>query len=170
MLSKLINKSFNCISRAMDMLCLFLGDDYDFTSSDGKTVKVAEFSLHFQTQWRFRKDDTILLASRDIYEPYCKDVADDWEYDIIGRPDCESSIFDVFSKGFSAKMKDTIVTECHISKTSDITIRFSNDVVFEQFTPSSQKCEEWRLIDYKNNLHTICYDENGDSHLSSITN
>ena len=84
MLSKLINKPFNCISRAVDMLCLFLGDDYDITSTDGRTVKVAEFSLHLQTQWRFRKDNTILLASRDIYEPYSKDVAEDWEYDIIG--------------------------------------------------------------------------------------
>ena len=161
MLSKLINKPFNCISRAVDMLCLFLGDNYDFTSADGRTVKVAEFSLHLQTQWRFSKDNTILLASRDIYEPYSKDVAENWEYDIIGRPDCESSIFDVFAKTFAMKMQDAIVTECQLSKTNDITIGFSNGVVFEQFTPASQKCEEWRLIDYKNNLHTICYDENG---------
>ena len=161
MLSKLINKPFNCISRAVDMLCLFLGDDYDFTSTDGRTVKVAEFSLHLQTQWRFSKDNTIFLASGDIYEPYSKDVAEDWEYDIIGRADCESSIFDVFAKSFSMKMQGAIVTECHLSKTNDITIRFSNGVVFEQFTPTSQKCEEWRLIDYKNNLHTICYDKNG---------
>jgi len=143
------------------MLCLFLGDDYDFTATDGRTVKVAEFSLHLQTQWRFRNDDTILLASRDIYEPYNKDVSEDWEYDVTGRPDCESSIFDVLAKSFSTKMHDVIVTECHLSKTNDITIRFSNGVVFEQFTPASQKCEEWRLIDYKNSLHTICYDENG---------
>lgn len=161
MLSKLINKPFNCISRTVDMLCLFLGYDYDFTSTDGRTVKVAEFSLHLQTQWRFRKDDTILLASRDIYEPYRKEVAEDWEYDIIGRADNESSVFDVLAKSFSIEMQNAIVTECHLSKTKDITIRFSNGVVFEQFTPASQRCEEWRLIDYKNNLHTICYDENG---------
>ena len=103
MLSKLINKPFNCISRAVDMLCLFLGDDYDFTSTNGRTVKVAEFSLHLQTQWRFRKDNTILLASRDIYEPYNKDVAEDWAYDIIGRPDCEGSILMYFPKVFLQK-------------------------------------------------------------------
>ena len=67
MLSKLINKPFNCISRAVDMLCLFLGDDYDFTSTNGRTVKVAEFSLHLQTQWRFRKDNTILLALISLF-------------------------------------------------------------------------------------------------------
>lgn len=162
MLSKLLNRPFNCISRAADMLCLFLGEDYEFTAFDGRTVEVAEFSLHLQTQWRFCEGDKILLASRDIYEPYSNDVVDDWEYDIIGRPDCESSIFDVFAKDFSKKMKNAIVTECHLSKTNDITIQFSNGVVFEQFTPASRKCEEWRLIDYKNNLHTICYYENGE--------
>ena len=161
MLSKLINKPFNCISRAVDMLCLFLGDDYDFTSVDGRTVKVSEFSLHLQTQWRFRNNDTILLASRDIYEPYNQNVAEDWEYDIIGRPDNESSIFDVLSKRFSLQMQNAIITECYLSQTNDITILFSNGVVFEQFTSTSQKCEEWRLIDYKNDLHTICYDEDG---------
>lgn len=143
------------------MLCLFLGDDYDFTSVDGRTVKVSEFSLHLQTQWRFRNNDTILLASRDIYEPYNQNVAEDWEYDIIGRPDNESSIFDVLSKRFSLQMQNAIITECYLSQTNDITILFSNGVVFEQFTSTSQKCEEWRLIDYKNDLHTICYDEDG---------
>ncbi len=161
MLSKLINKPFNCICRAIDMLCLLLGDDYDIASTDGRTIKVAEFSLHVQTQWRFRKNNTILLASRDIYEPYSKEVAEDWEYDIIGRPEHESSVFDVLVKGFSIKMQDAIINECQLSETNDITIQFSNGVVFEQFTPASQKCEEWRLIDYKNNLHTICYDEDG---------
>ena len=161
MLSKLINKPFNCISRAVDMLCLFLGDDYDITAMDGRTIKVAEFSLHVQSQWRFRENGSILLASQDIYEPYGNDIADDWEYDIVGRPDCESSVFDVFAKSFSSKMQDSIVTECRLSETNDITIRFSNGVFFEQFTPASRKCEEWRLIDYKNGLHTICYDENG---------
>lgn len=44
---------------------------------------------------------------------------------------------------------------------NDVNIIFSNGVVFEQFTPMSVKREEWRLIDYKNNSHTICYDEDG---------
>lgn len=161
MLSKLVDKPFRCISRAVDMLCLFVGEDYDFTSTAGKTMKVTELSLHVQSQWRFRKGDTILLASDDIYEPYSQTVSESWEYDIVGRPDSESSLFDVLVKGFSMKMQGAIVTECGLSETNDITIRFSNGVVFEQFAPDSRKREQWRLIDYKNNLHTICYDENG---------
>ena len=160
-LSKLLNKPFNYICRAVDMFCLFLGDDYNFTSTNGGIVKVAEYSLHFQSQWRFRENGMILLASRDIYEPYRTDVTEDWEYDIIGRPDCESSVFDVIAKNLSAKMQNAVVTECHLSQTNDITVIFSNGVIFEQFTPASRKCEEWRLIDYKNSLHTICYDEDG---------
>lgn len=47
----LINKKFNCISRACDMLCLFVGDNYAFVSR-GREINVADFSLHIQTQWR----------------------------------------------------------------------------------------------------------------------
>lgn len=161
MLSKLVDKPFRCISRAVDMLCLFVGEDYDFTSTVGGKIAVTELSLHVQSQWRFRKDDTILLASEDIYEPYNQAAPKDWEYDIVGRPDSESSLFDVLAKGFSMKMQGAIVTEYGISNMNDITIRFSNGVVFEQFVPASRKREQWRLIDYKNDLHTICYDENG---------
>ena len=159
MLFKLINKPFNCISRVVDMLCLFLGDDYDFTSADGRTVRVAEFSLHLQTQWRFREDSNILLASRDIYEPYCENVPKDWRYDLIGRPDELSSIFDVRAKALRAKMQGAVVTECRLSAVNDMVISFSNGVFFEQFIPASQKDEEWRLIDYKSGEHIICYGE-----------
>ena len=161
MLSMLVNKKFNTISRAIDMMCLFLGEDYSFLSSRGKQIDVAEFSLHFQTQWRFRKGGTILLASRDIYEPYSENVPEDWAYDLLGRPDELSSVFDVYSKKLKDMMRDAYVVDCGLSETNDISIRFSNGVLFEQFTPATRKDEEWRLIDYINDVHILCYDEDG---------
>lgn len=87
MLSRVIGKKFNNINRVIDMLCLFLGEEYTFINSRGKKIDVAEYSFHFQTQWRFREGSVILLASRDIYEPNCKDVPEDWQYDVrkVGR-------------------------------------------------------------------------------------
>ena len=143
------------------MLCLFLGEDYAFTGTRGKRIDVAEFSLHCQTQWRFRDDNNILLASRDIYEPYSENVPEDWQFDLIGRPDELSSLFDVRTKALILKMQGAVVTDCHLSAVNDLVITFSNGVVFEQFMPTSQKDEEWRLIDYINNMHIVCYDENG---------
>ncbi len=161
MLSRLLGKEFNCISRACDMLCLFLGENFTFTGTCGEQVNVAEFSFHFQTQWRFRKDKNILLASRDIYEPYSENVPDDWQYDLIGRSDEMSSVFDVQAKALTLKMRGATVADYHISAVNDLAIIFSNGVIFEQFTPASQKDEEWRLIDYNNDVHLVCYGGKG---------
>ncbi|MCQ4023037.1 MULTISPECIES: hypothetical protein [unclassified Ruminococcus] len=160
-MSRLLGKKFNCISRACDMLCLFLGENFTFTDTRGKQYDVAEFSLHFQTQWRFREDKNILLASRDICEPYSENVPDDWQYDLIGRSDEMSSVFDVQAKALALKMQGATVADYHISTVNDLVIIFSNGVVFEQFTPASQKEEEWRLIDYINDVHLVCYGEKG---------
>lgn len=161
MVQRIIGKKFNRVSRAVDMLCLFLGEDYTITNHHGKQIAVAEYSIHFQTQWRFREDNTILLASRDVYEPYCEDVPDDWKYDLIGRPDELSSVFDVQAKALKAKMQGAVVTECRLSPVNDMVIVFSNGVIFEQFMPASRKDEEWRLIDYKKDEHIVCYEEDG---------
>lgn len=163
MLSMLIGKRFNNISRAADMLCLFLGEDYIFTNTNGAQIRVAEYSIHFQTQWRFRDNKSILLASRDIYEPYSENAPEDWQFDPIGRADDQSSIFDVKSKSFICNMQETSVVDCHLSSMNDLSITFSNGVTFEQFMSASKKDEEWRLIDYKNNTHLVCYDENGST-------
>lgn len=162
MISMLLNKKFNNISRAVDMLCLFLGEDYSFISQNGQRIDVAEYSLHFQTQWRFREKNAILLASRDIYEPFDESISKDWEYDITGRPDELSSVFDVRAKQLRSTMEGTVVIKCLLTATNDIILEFSNGVVFEQFTPASRKDEEWRIIDYINDTHIVCYDEEGN--------
>ena len=142
------------------LICFaFLGEDHTTAGFRGKQIKVAEYSIHFQTQWRFREKDTILLASRDVYEPYCENVPEDWQYDLIGRPDELSSVFDVQAKALKAKMQGTVVTECRLSPVNDLVIAFSNGVIFEQFMPASRKDEEWRLIDYKNDEHIVCYED-----------
>ena len=161
MVSRIVGKQFNRICRVVDMLCLLLGEDYIITNHRGKHQKTAEYAIHFQTQWRFRQDNIILLASRDVYESYCEDVPEDWEYDLIGRPDELSSVFDVQAKVLKAKMQGAVVTECRLSPVNDMVIVFSNGVVLEQFMPASRKDEEWRLIDFKNDEHIVCYEEDG---------
>ena len=101
------------------------------------------------------------MASGDVYEPFCDNVPDDWQYDLIGRSDELSSVFDVYAKALMDKMRGTVVSECHLSEINDMTIIFSNGVIFEQFMSESRKNEEWRLIDYIKETHIVCYDENG---------
>lgn len=88
----------------------------------------------------------------------CEDVPEDWEYDLIGRPDELSSVFDVQAKTLKAKIQGAVVTECRLS---DMVIVFSNGVIFEQFMSAFRKDEVWRLIDYKKDEHIVCYEEDG---------
>ncbi len=155
MLSKLLNKKFYSIHRAVDMLMLNIGDDYEMTSYDKQPCIVSEYALHIQSPWRFRKGS-------DIYVPYCDNVPDEWEYDIVGRSDELSSIFDVCSKQFSEVMQGSTIVECNLSEINDVFLMFSNGVVFEHFITDTRKCEEWRLIDCANDLHTVCYDCDGE--------
>ena len=155
-MQRIVGKKFHCISRAVDMLCLFLGEDYVITSHRGKRIDVAEYSLHVQTLWNVREDDIVLLTAENIYEPYCENAPADWQYDLIERPDEISSVFDVKAKKLNAKMQNTVVVECALSAQDNLMITFSNGVIFELVMPAAGDEEAWRLIDYKNDVHIVC--------------
>ena len=95
-MNRIIGKPFNSICRIVDLLGLYFGDDVEVELSRGLQQK-PQFSLHIQTQWRFRKDERILLASRDIYTPFDPSADADWRFDIVGREPAQSSVFDAIS-------------------------------------------------------------------------
>ena len=149
--------------RAMDMLCLNFGETFQ-----EKIVRIGnqvisrkvfpEYSLHLQTQWRFICDNQIILGSRDIYTPFSDNAGDDWDYAPQGRPDTDSSIFDVVSKRLAQDLTGHYVVKSTLSPFGDIFIQFSNGYRFEAFIPASAKDEEWRLIDSKSDEHLVFYD------------
>ena len=161
-MNRLINQPFHSMHRAADMLCLNFGK-----TREERTIKIRgqnllfrypEYSLQLQVQWRFVYQKQILLGSRDIYKPFSQDVGEDWDYDPIGRPDSESSVFDVVSKRVSQELLEHHVVDCVVSPVGDIQITFSNGYTFEVFIPASYKDEEWRLIDFVKDEHLIFYD------------
>ena len=161
-MNRLIGQPFHSMHRAMDMLCLNFGNTWDErirnVHSRMLLFRYPEYSLHLQVQWRFTFENRILLGSRDIYEPFSKDVGEDWDYDEMDRPDEESSIFDVVHKQVAQALLGHHVTECIVSPLGDIRIVFSNGYIFEVFIPASYQTEEWRLIDFPKDEHLIFYD------------
>ena len=157
-MKEIIGKPFKNITRAADMLCLHIGENI-VKNINNKERIVSEFSFHIQIQWRFIQNNTILLASRDIYEPYDENVPDDWDYDIVGRAKEESSIFDVLNDEIVSLLKNTIITDCYVSPLGDLKILFSNGVVFETFTSTSRKEEVWRFINFTSGEHTVIFDD-----------
>lgn len=156
-MQSLVNKTFHSIFRAADMLCLNIGNELSITVNDKKRI-VSEFSFHIQTQWRFLKDGEIILASRDIYEPFCDGVGLDWDYDVFGRKKEESSIFDALRYEFNEQLKKCIILDCSVSPLGDLKILFSDGIYFETFMPASRKMEVWRLINFASGEHTIIFD------------
>ena len=156
--NRIIGKQFHSIFRVADMLCLNFGTDLQIEWNEKKRI-VPEYSFHIQTQWRFIRNDTIILASRDIYKPYSNQVPDDWEYDQFGRSDEESNIFDVLREEICNCLNGCVVTKCDYTVLGDLTITFSDGTLFETFTPSSRKEEFWRLLDYINNEHLVVFEE-----------
>ena len=162
-MDRLLNKSFHSMHRIADMLCLNFGNDLRKTIRLGKCVLsdrvYPAYSLHLQVQWRLIHNNKILLGSRDIYKPYSATVDEsEWDYSLTGRPDDESSLFDVVSKQLTKNLLGHYVTQCEQSPFGDIRITFSNDYVFEIFIPASYQDEEWRLIDFSTDEHLIFYD------------
>lgn len=151
MIEKVIGSKFRWLRRAADMLSMSLGEDV----KDNKGDVGPEFAFHIETQWRFIKNDSILLASRDIYIPYNEEIerfTEEWDYDEVGRPDEESSIFDVLSKDFEKHFEDAVVSSCVVTPIGDLKITFSNGIHFETFTPSMRKDYFWQLIWYKRDM------------------
>lgn len=168
-LSKLIGKRFNSIFRVTDMLCLNIGENIDFRLAydrrlndkkilQSRIVKRPELSFHVQTQWRFVKDEKILLASHDIYEPFSPDVPSDWDWDIFDRQKEESSVFDAERNNVNSRLESCKVKECGCSPIGDLKMIFSDGTLFETFTPASKKDEEWRLIDFRSDAHYVVFD------------
>jgi len=148
-MERILGNAFHSLSRAVDMLCLNLGPEVDWISYRGEKRRMPSWSIHFQTPWRFERDGAILLASRDIYEPFQPDaVGEDWAYDLAGRPPEESSLYDASAPAFCRNMTGATVTDCQVSPTKDLSLCFSNGVRFQSFTPDSRQSEVWRLVDY----------------------
>lgn len=161
-MERIVGSPFHSLSRAVDMLCLNLGPEVDWTSQrTGQKRSMPAWSIHVQTPWRFVLEDKILLASRDIYEPFVPERAgEDWEYDLTGRPPEEGSLYDALAPEFSRMMAGAAVSVCQVSPLGDLELEFSNGVRFQSFTPDSRTCEVWRLVDYLTGEHKIIFDLN----------
>lgn len=142
MISEIIGKRFNCISNASDMLCLFLGEDHSFTNESNDVIDVAEFSLHVQSKWCFKKGSDILFSSEDIRKLF---------------PNQTLALSNVRFKKLLSEIQESFVTDYTLSENNGLNIVFSSGILFEQFPSFYGKSEEWRMIDYKNDIHTVAF-------------
>jgi hypothetical protein len=154
MVEKLTSKRFNDIWHVVDMMCLDIGEEIPFEEGGVRP----EFSLRIQCQWRFIRDDEILLASRDMYEPADPEAPDAWYEDHSDGTVDDATLFVSGLPDFRVIMADSRVSSAGVSPLGDLKISFSNGVYFESFTPCSRKDEFWRAIDFHTRDHLVVFD------------
>ena len=157
------NKLVN-LGRAANMLWLNIGNPctIELPRINGTVIKreVTDYAIHLQCAWRFVKRGKVLLASGDIYDPYDEnlDYDNDWAWDIIGRADEQSSIFDVLSKKFIKEFLPMKIKNIFYTDTHDLHIDFDKDVYFDTFIDWSRRDEFYRFLDNITGKHTVIFD------------
>lgn len=153
---EIIGFKFYRITRASDMLCLEIGNEIEYKSSCkcGQHRLIGQYTFHIQCPWRIN-NEKLMLGSRDIYTPGSKIDYEEFNWEIVG-----SSRFDEKVYELNNKWKGTLVVKnIKVSKLGDIKITFENGIVFETFIATSDKDEEWRLINYKTLKHYVVIDD-----------
>ena len=146
------------------MLWLCIGDprtcETQYANGTVKKREVTEYGIHFQCQWRFVREGKILLASHDIYNPFDSNLEwnDDWEWDVFGRENEESSVFDVRSKEFANEFLPLEIENIRYTDTRDLHIDFNKGIYFDTFITISTKREFYRFLDFDADKHTVIFD------------
>lgn len=165
-LKKLIKNDFVDLGRVTDMLWLCIGNPrtIEIPSYANGTVKekeVTDYAIHFQCEWRFVKDDKILLASNDIYNPYNKSLEYDevWNWDVFGREKELCSVFDVQVEEFIDELLPLKIENICYTSTNDLRIDFDKGIHFETFISISTRREFYRFLNNCTDEHTVIFDE-----------
>jgi hypothetical protein len=157
---KLASKDFTRLYRAADMLCLQIGDTIIVDSRKGGKEESPEYRIHFQCPWRFVEEGNILLASYDIYNPYDSSLEydADWAWDVFGRENEASSIFDVKSKEFENRFLPLKIENIYLTDICDLHIDFNKGIHFDTFINCSTKREYYRFLDFHTGEHTVIFE------------
>lgn len=112
------------------------------------------FILDTQSAFRFSKNNEILCANLDMYEPkkiYQEDSDFDYEkfnWDVQGE-----NFFDDWINSEGKKIKNSNVEQVSLSDYGDLTVHFDNGIKFEIFNNSLSEC--WRFFGKETALHTV---------------
>lgn len=137
----LIGQTVNSIGRAADMCWISFGDLVEIENHRGKR-KVGKFALHLECPWRITDGSKILLSSIDMFEPSSNyKENEDFKWDIQGN-----NLFDEKTKSMFLEDENIIVQDVKLSSYYDVTIIFSNQLIFECFVNCSSKGECWRFF------------------------
>ena len=150
-------QNLNYIGRAANMLDIGFGENVKYVSLNDNERIVAYYVIHIQTSWRFIKDEKIILAFSDFYNP-----KDDISYEVFQENQFGNSQFDSRSNEINELINSTEIKIVNIiaNDFGDITIYFDNKFRLEVFVDVSGVEESWRLFKIGDDSeHFVVFDE-----------
>ena len=157
----LMNQKLNYLGRAASMLDMGFGDDVECISFiNGDKRIVSRFALHVQSSWRIIKQNSIVLAQKDFFEP-----KDELSYEEFQKESFGNSQFDARSEIFnvSFRKEPLYISQIFANDFGDVTIHFGSNYHLEVFVDVSGNQESWRFFEPGSDLpHFIVFEEYGD--------
>lgn len=138
--NELIGLPLSCISRCVNMVCIFFGQDIIKEFPNGKIKVFSEYAIHIQCGFRMMLDEKILLASMDIYEPVYE-VSENFDWDVKGN-----NMFDKKTESVLKIVKNSKVKEVRLNPIGDLTLVLDNNIIIEVIVISSLNEENWRFL------------------------
>jgi hypothetical protein len=122
---------------------------------------VAEYALHVQCAWRFRKASRILVGFQDMYYPaiVAQSVLnpDDFDWDFPGANRCDC-FFETFLS--SAECNGLCVTAIRADQIGGFEISFSDDFALDVFPDVVTAGEVWRVFKPEEDTrHDVMWDD-----------
>lgn len=114
-----------------------------------------EFALHIQSSFRITRNESILCANLDMYEPKAETLNnpsfnyEDFKWDIQGN-----NYFDEWILKSGNELQNERVKNIKISNLGNLVITFENDITLEVFNNSSVS-ECWRFFKLHSKNHIV---------------
>lgn len=141
--------------RCSDIFCIEIGDSYE---------------LQIKCAWKLLGEEGTCVKRGDIYMPseklysgefdYNKFDFDSFKWDIEGNNDFDDTCL-ILNSEIKDKTEQWKVSKIDINKYGELFILFDEDSKLETFISTSDKIENWRLIDLKTGKNYIVF-ENGE--------
>jgi hypothetical protein len=143
-LKLLEGKTVHSIGRTGSMLWIGFGQQIWVKDHEENLIEKPQIELNLQCPWRIRKNNNILLASNDIFEPNTKIK----KGEVFNWEEKGTSCFDTKIEELDLNRSNMKVTQVKISKTEEIKIYLSEGNLLETFIDTSTGIECWRIIDW----------------------
>jgi len=158
-LESLVGSKLNNIGRASNLFWLELGERLSVIRR-GRTIELSEYALNIQCSWRITKENTIVVASGDLYSPNSDWNLDkeDFDWDVQGN-----NKFDEKIEYLMRSIKEPLTVEkIDLDEIGGLTIFLSKGFrlnVFPDISGDDEYSEFWRFYTRgKDSFHFVVTD------------